>query len=217
LIRTLIFDLDGTIVDTEPTAARVIREVFSHWNLSLHPDDADYICGRKWEVVFDFLYSKYQIPVPKTLAAEKVMEGYRSALAVELPVVPGSVNAIRELSQTFPIGIVSGSHRREIEWAINQLGIASCFRFILGAEDYPKSKPAPDGYHKALEIMKEKAENTLVFEDSWAGIEAARKAGMWVVGVEAANHLGHDQSAAHQRISDFRDINANWVNSFSSK
>ncbi|MGZ3687945.1 MAG: HAD family hydrolase, partial [Bdellovibrionota bacterium] len=107
--------------------------------------------------------------------------------------------------------LVSGSHRSEILWALDKLQIRSHFQVILGAEDYPRSKPAPDGYEKALKTLAVKPNRSLVFEDSTAGIRSARDAGTWVVAITGTNHFKQDTSEAHHWIPDLREVNVDWI------
>jgi HAD superfamily hydrolase (TIGR01509 family) len=139
------------------------------------------------------------------------MAKYRQTLAERLDHVPGSVAAVRSLAGKFRLGLVSGSGRAEILWALDQLHILPHFEVILGAEDYPHSKPAPDGYLKALQMLGGEQSRTLVFEDSLAGIQSARSAGMWVVAVTSTNHYKQDNSAAHLHIPDLTPVTAEWV------
>jgi beta-phosphoglucomutase-like phosphatase (HAD superfamily) len=110
-------------------------------------------------------------------------------------------------------GFVSGSAREEIQYALKKLGIHQHFQFILGAEDYVRSKPEPDGYIEAMGALGLEPSKVLVFEDSQAGIRSARSAGTWVAAVTSTNYTGQDQSEAHLKIKDFVGINADWVKS----
>lgn len=216
-IDTLLFDLDGTIIDTEPSAAEAIRDCFGGWGIRVTAEDASFVTGRTWASAFDFLLSRYSVPVSREKVVDTVMAAYRDTLERDLHVVPGSVAAIQALagSGRFRLGLVSGSGRSEILWALKKLGIADHFEVILGAEDYPRSKPAPDGYAKALSVLGSRSERGLVFEDSTAGIASARAAGLWVVAITATNHFAQDTSKAHGAIIDLTAVDANWIEKFS--
>jgi HAD superfamily hydrolase (TIGR01509 family) len=212
-IQAVLFDLDGTIVDTELAAARVIREMFESWGLVIDPKDAEFLTGRTWASAFDLMFSKYEIPVPRPEGEKTMLDRYAAELKRELPVVKGSVSAVRALSETFPLALVSGSHRREILFALSTLGILECFRFVLGAEDYPRSKPAPDGYLKAMGTLTVDARSTLIFEDSEPGIESALAAGAKVVAITGTNHFLQNTGRAHHHIADLSGVDAEWVRS----
>jgi HAD superfamily hydrolase (TIGR01509 family) len=210
-IDTILFDLDGTLIDTEPSAARAVFDCFSEWGLPIIGEDTTYVTGRTWASAFDYLFGKYPPPMPRDQAVEHVMKKYRQTLAERLDHVPGSVAAVRSLAKNYRLGLVSGSGRSEILWALDQLKILPHFEIILGAEDYPRSKPAPDGYLKAMQILGSEQARTLIFEDSLAGIQSARAAGAWVIAVTSTNHFNQDVSAAHHQIADLTPVTADWV------
>lgn len=217
LIDTILFDLDGTLIDTEPAAARAINECFSRWGIQISPDDAQFITGRTWASAFQFLFNKYRIPVAAEEASGLMMKTYREALEEKLHQVPGSADAVRALAGRYRLALVSGSGRKEILWALDRLSVREHFEVILGAEDYPRSKPEPDGYSKALKLLGAEASRGLVFEDSQAGIASARAAGLWVVAITTTNHFGQDTSAAHHHIPDLRSVDASWVADLSQR
>lgn len=201
-VQTILFDLDGTLIDTEPTAAKAVQDCFKEWDLQVTEEDAAYVTGRTWNSAFTYLFSKYSIPVPAEDAKRQMKERYRTVLETELCVVPGSVQAVQALASRFPLGLVSGSSRADILWALKKLDIEKHFQVILGAEDYPRSKPQPDGYLKAVETLKADPKSCLVFEDSTAGIASARSAGLWVAAITSTNHFNQDTSQAHFKIKD---------------
>ena len=210
-IQGVIFDLDGTIVDTEGTAQSVIEEALLAWGLKLDVSHRGLVSGRTWAAGFDILFERYAVPVPRAEAEHEILARYRAATSRELLVIPGVVKAIRALAGTYPLALVSGSHRREILFALDRLKVRDLFTHIFGAEDYPRSKPAPDGFLKAIEALKVSPSQCLVFEDSAAGIAGARAAGLQVVAVTHANPFGESHSAAHSSIANFEGVDVEWV------
>jgi HAD superfamily hydrolase (TIGR01509 family) len=217
MIRTILFDLDGTLIDTEPSAAKAIAEGFASWGIQSDPADAHYLTGRTWQSAFDYYFKKYRVPIPHDQAADILLKRYRAELERELHVVPGSVDAVKALAPHFDLALVSGSYRSEILWALAKLGIKKHFKVIYGAEDYSRSKPAPDGYLKAMETLKADGPSTVVFEDSEPGIASGRSVGAWVVAITATNHFNHDTSFAHAKIPDLRGVDAKWIQELGRK
>ncbi len=214
-IKSILFDFDGTLVDTEPSAVKATQDCFKKWKIELDPKDSARVTGVTWNSAFEFLFKKYPIPLPKDEARQTILDHYRKETEKNLVIVPGCVQAVRSLCQVYLVGLVSGSDRADILRILDQLGIKDCFRVILGAEDYPKSKPAPDGYLKAASLLHTTPRECLVFEDSAPGILSARSAGMWVVAITSTNHFSFDLSQAHFKVPDLSSVNPAWISNLS--
>lgn len=221
MIEALLLDLDGTLVDTEPAAAQVVRQSFKDWNLGITDEvallDAQYVTGRTWRTAIEYYASKYKLPLSVDQALDHVLSRYRAGLLTHYRPIPGVQQAISALEADFKLAVISGSNVQDIEAILKHLGIRNKIQFVLGAEDYPQSKPAPDGYQKALSILGLDPKKALVFEDSWAGIESGIAAGAWVAAIEHANHFGQDQSRAHFKIPHWEVVNTEWIRNLKFK
>lgn len=211
LPRALLFDLDGTLVDTEPSAARILLETFKEWGILLEPSDAHFITGRTWTYALDYLFKKYPLPVDRPTGEALILGRYRAALSESVIEVPGARDAVRSLFGHLPMVVVSGSRREEIHLALTGLGVLECFEFYVGAEDYPASKPDPISYLTALKRLNLSANEAMAFEDSTAGITAARAAGLWTVAITSTNHFDQDHSASQHQLEDLRAVNPDWL------
>lgn len=209
----IIFDLDGTIVDTEPVAVQVMKTLLIELGVQPKEEHVKLITGRKWEVVSEFIEKHYQLPCSLQEFENEVLSRYHRQIQKGVPVVKGSVELICELSQNIPLGLVSGSHRKDILTVLDSLKIRDCFKHILGAEDYGKSKPDPEGFTKALLLLGADPKKALIFEDSTAGIESARGANTWVVAITDTNHYDQDQTQAHHKIANFTGVDLGWIKS----
>jgi HAD superfamily hydrolase (TIGR01509 family) len=211
-LQAVLFDLDGTLVDTEPAASRAIQEVFRSWGRPLAQEDSSVITGRTWGAAVELLEKKYGLPVTHRQAVETLMIRYRQELSTGVTEIPGARDCVLRLHQEkTPLALVSGSQRSEILHALGALGLVDCFPVLLGAEDYPRSKPAPDGYLKALKQLGAEPSRCVILEDSVPGIQSALAAGTQVVAVEYANHFAQDQSLAHVRVPDLRGVTPDWL------
>lgn len=212
MISTILFDLDGTLIDSEPMALKAITDCTHQWGVPVTHAQAAEVAGKKWEIAFDLLYQKFQMPLSREEASKAIVAQYQHLVRSEVPLVPGGAEAVAALAGAgYSMALVSGSIRDDIFWALRHLKIEKYFHLVLGAEDYRESKPSPEGYLKAMKHFGVRGSDCLVFEDSFPGITSGKSAGAYVVAIESTNHLGHDQSAADLRIKDLREVNSDWV------
>ena len=222
-IRAIIFDLDGTIVDTEILASRIVTEVFGEVGVALTAEDSKAVTGRRFDAALAFLFDRHldeKVHGGDTAheahpdqITRRILTRYRAAIEVEIGTVPGAVEAVKEYSQHYPLALVTGSSHHEVDRVMNHLKIRDCFKCIYAAEDYEWSKPDPDGFNRAIQELGVKPSETLVFEDSTPGIQSALSAGAWVAAITSTNHFGFDQSKAHWHIENFNEIDLKWIQS----
>lgn len=210
----VLFDLDGTLIDSEPTAARAVLQCFEAWGILVDPQHSQYVTGRTWKSALTYLSEKYPLPHSFDETMKRLLAQYRSELEKNLVTVPGAVEAVLALASVARLGLVSGSGREEILFALDRLQVRDHFEIILGAEDYERSKPAPDGYAKALHFLNGSPANTLVFEDSTAGIESAKNIGLPVIAITSTNHFNQKIDHADEAIEDLKAVNAQWIRHF---
>jgi HAD superfamily hydrolase (TIGR01509 family) len=211
MIKVIIFDLDGTIIDSEALSLQAIMDCSAKWGVPVTREEAGTVVGRKWDEAFDILFSHHSIPVSREEATRQVVARFQEIIRKDVFFVPEVKKAIEDFAKNFRLALVSGSHRADVLWALEKLGVKEKFEVIYGAEDYPRSKPSPDGYLKALKTMKVDAKEAVVFEDSVPGLASAEAAGIRSVAITSTNHFHHDQSLAQELIADYTGIDSAWV------
>jgi HAD superfamily hydrolase (TIGR01509 family) len=100
-----------------------------------------------------------------------------------LPLLPGAVKVVRDLAARFPLGLASSSPPQIIAYALREASILDCFQAVVSADDVGRGKPSPDVFLVTAKRVGYPAAQTAVFEDSTAGIRAARAAGTFVIAV----------------------------------
>jgi HAD superfamily hydrolase (TIGR01509 family) len=116
------------------------------------------------------------------------------------------VATVRRLARRSRLAVVSGASRVEVLDALASLGVRDAFQVVLGAEDYPRGKPAPDSYQMGVRRLGVAATRCIAIEDATPGILSARAAGVRVVGVQAGNFSGYDLSAADIVVDTLDDV-----------
>ena len=203
-----LFDLDGTLVDSErETAEAMARALEKGQGIRVEQSDKDFIIGRSWVAIYDSLRERYpqmtwtrdEIVLATSKMRDEVFDDHG------ITVLPGA----RELlawTQAHPRALVTGSSRIEVMQVLPRIGPEANFEVMFAAEDVPRSKPHPDGYHLAMEKLGLRPEHCLVIEDSVNGIAAGRAAGCVVVTARAGNFGGWDQSGAHRVIDTLAEL-----------
>jgi mannitol-1-/sugar-/sorbitol-6-phosphatase len=209
----LLFDLDGTLVDSERESAEaMVRALWRGQGIAADQSDRDYVIGRSWVAIFERLQQRYaqlQWTRDHLIAhtAELREEVFREQGVTILP------GAKALLANTLHVqrALVTGSSRVEAAQALRFLGDCAVFPVVMAAEDVAQSKPSPLGYLQACQALAVDPSHCLVLEDSQAGIAAGIAAGCTVVAVQAGNFAGWDQSAAHYVVPSLEAVTPMWL------
>jgi beta-phosphoglucomutase len=182
--RAVIFDFNGTLSQDEPVLCGIFMELFAEHGKPLSAQEYfDELAGLSDpEIVRTWLGPEH--PQVEEVIEERTRR-YRTAVA-DGSTVPEEVReAVRYAAGQVPLAIVSGAAREEIDAVLQAAGIAELFQAVVPAEGIPRGKPQPDGYLRALELLDGglTAADVLVFEDTEAGVAAAKGAGMRCVAV----------------------------------
>jgi HAD superfamily hydrolase (TIGR01509 family) len=212
VIRGFLFDLDGTLVDSErETAEAMARALQRHFGIIVEQYDRDYIIGRSWIAIYDSLRQRY--PHLTWTRAETIAHtaAMRDDVIAELgiTVLPGALQVL-EWTRGHKRGLVTGSSRQEVMQVLPHIG-SPAFDVIVAAEDVARSKPAPDGYLAALAALAIEPHEAIVVEDSEAGITAALAAGCHVLAVRAGNFGGWKQDHAHRVLDTLDELTPSLV------
>jgi HAD superfamily hydrolase (TIGR01509 family) len=197
MIRAILFDFNGVIIDDEPLHLRAYREALEAEGVAL--TDADYHeCLGMDDVTFTraAFDRARRTPTDEQLQAVIRREGelHRELIEDELPLFPGVVTFIKAASRVWPLGVVSMASRAQIDYVLERAKLVDYFAAVVSAEDVPAGacKPNPACYLRALEQLNRdrrgghrppSASSCLVIEDSPPGIQSGKAAGMRTLGV----------------------------------
>ena len=191
MLRAIIFDFDGVIVDSEKLIFQLTQQMAAQegWTVSEDEYFRDYLALDDRGII-EHLYLSHGRSVDVQRRDELVrwkFEAYQEIIRDGLPAMPGAVDFIKAAAARYPIAIASGSLRVEIEHLLGRLGLRESFVALATADDCARSKPDPEVYFKALDRLRARpqferppleAAECLAIEDAPLGVVAAQRAGM---------------------------------------
>jgi HAD superfamily hydrolase (TIGR01509 family) len=202
----VLFDLDGTLVDSERENVESVVLAARRWGAELTTEERAFVIGHSWNEIHARIVGNHRLDLSMAALIEAAVEEKRALLAAGYRALSGAVAAVRRLGRRSRLAVVSGASHGEVVDALESLGIVDAFAFVMGAEDYPRGKPAPDPYALAMQRLGAAPARTVVVEDATPGILSALAAGARVVGVREGNFSGYDLSAAHVVVDTLDEV-----------
>jgi len=188
MLKALIFDFDGLILDTETPEVMVWQSIYREFGFKLPVDEWEKTIGGYGISSFDAADHLADLSQGR-LEAETMRKRYRREVGMLIninPVMPGIISMIEQAQQAgLSLAIGSSSPHSWVDAHAKRLGIYHYFNQIICNDDVPpgRTKPHPDIYLKVLEQLKVQNTEALIFEDSPNGVESARRAKIFVVAV----------------------------------
>lgn len=183
-VRAVVFDFNGTLSQDEPILCEIFCELFAEHGRPLSAQQYfDELAGLSDpEIVRRWLGRDH--PHVGIVIAERVAR-YRAAVSDGSSVPEPVREAVRYAARRVPLAIVSGAARAEIEPVVAAAGLAPLLRAVVSSDDVVEGKPDPEGYVRAVELLDGglSAAEVVAFEDTEAGIAAAKAAGMRCIAV----------------------------------
>ena len=183
--RAYLFDCDGTIADSMPLHYIAWSTALGEWGCPFDETLFYEWGGKPVHEIISTLNRMQGLNMPVAEVAERKESLYYEQLP-NLKPVPEVLEQIEAQYGVIPLAVVSGSSRESVVNSLTALGLLERFDTIVGAEDYARSTPAPDGFLTAAERLGVSPADCLVFEDTALGIQAATAAGMASVRVPSA-------------------------------
>jgi HAD superfamily hydrolase (TIGR01509 family) len=205
--KAVLFDLDGTLVDTERENVESVVLAARRWQVELGPDIRKFIIGHSWNEIHARIQREYGLKVEMGVLISAAVEEKRALFATQgYQALPGALALVRRLGARAGLAVVSGSSKVEVQETIAGIGLTKCFQHLLGAEDYSRGKPHPEGYLAAMSLLGVAPGACIVIEDAEPGILAGKAAGAHVIAVKQGNFMGYDQSAADVIVDTLEQV-----------
>ncbi|MDP9121155.1 MAG: HAD family phosphatase [Acidobacteriota bacterium] len=207
MLRAILFDFNGVLVDDEPVHLELLQRILGEEGIGLSPEDyyGQYLGLDDRGCLTAVLAANGLAVTPPRLMRliARKASYYQEHMRRGYPFFPGAVELIAACARSgLMMGVVSGALREEVEGALGQAGLRPSFKVLVTAEDVEAGKPDPEGYLRALDALNSlpplperllHPHEVLAVEDSPAGLDAAAEVGLVTLGVAQtypASHLG---------------------------
>ena len=220
VLKAVLFDFNGVIINDEAIHEQLIEQLLIEENLRLAAGEFSRVClGRSDRACLSELLASrgrvvtedylMDLMVRKARAYQRQLEGLE-----KLPIYPGLADLMFNLrAAQLKLAVVSGALRSEVELVLQKSQLAAYFSLIVAGDDITASKPEPDGYLLAVERLNQQhpelnlqPSECLAIEDTPAGIQAAKRAGIPVVGVANTYPFHMMQRQANWAVDYLSDL-----------
>jgi HAD superfamily hydrolase (TIGR01509 family) len=185
VIKAVIFDLDGVLIDSEALNVQSVVDSFRKVGIKLEETEKNYIIGRHSTDYLPIFGKNHGISSAMQKTIDKLRhENYHALWDKVVTLMPGAKQAINYLkSKKITIVLATSSSRNAVNKFLNKFDQANTFSLIITKDDVARRKPDPQIYNLAKEKVNLKGEEILVVEDTQMGIEAAKAAGLVCVAI----------------------------------
>lgn len=188
MFDAILWDMDGTLVDTEGVVWEVMRRSFRRAaKIELPADFFTRLLGQSEIDFWRRTAGEFSLKPDDIARIKQAYDTEYIPMLASVPPLPGAIDKVRESARIAPIALVTGSTSAQASAVMATLEIGHLFRDVVACEMYEHGKPDPQPFLVAASNLEVEPARCLVIEDSPSGVTAAKKAGMKVVGVHEGN------------------------------
>ncbi len=220
MIQTVIFDMDGVIVDTEPVHRYAYFKQFEELNIAVTEEMYTSFTGFSTRNTFQKLKELFVIDqeVEDLIQRKRTIFNDAFDTKSDLELLPGVEKLIKDLyANGMQLILASSASKVTIERVFSRFKLHDYFTHVVSGEDFPKSKPHPAIFEHAASLSIAPKESCIVIEDSTNGVKAAKAAGLLCIGYNSLHSEAQDLTLADVIVQDFKELSFETVQQIDSK
>jgi HAD superfamily hydrolase (TIGR01509 family) len=217
MTQTVIFDMDGVIVDTEPVHSYAYFQHFAELNIDVSKDMFTSFMGNSTRNTFQKLKELFPIEgeVEDLIQRKRTLFNDAFDSKEDLYLIEGVENLIQDLHKNgMQLILASSAAKVTIDRVFRRFNLHQYFTHIVSGEDFPNSKPHPAIFEHAASLSVAPKENCIVIEDSTNGIRAAKAAGIFCVGYNSENSKLQDLSLADVVVNHLDELSFELISKY---
>jgi len=183
MIRAVVFDLDGVLVDSEPVWEQVRRGLVAERGGHWAPDAQHRLMGMSTPEWARYLSEDLGVGLPPEQVATVVIDRMAARYREHVPLMDGAVDAVHRIAARWPLAVASSAPATLIETVLQSAGLRSCFAVVMSTEQVAHGKPAPDIYLAVTARLGVEPARCAAVEDSSNGLRSAAAAGLHVIAI----------------------------------
>ncbi|ERM92035.1 phosphatase [Caldanaerobacter subterraneus subsp. yonseiensis KB-1] len=208
MIKAVIFDMDGVMIDSEPVHLRLERELFRELGVEITEEEHMTFVGSSSYYMWEKIKERFNLKESVEELVRRDRKRYLDHVLStgEIIPVPGIQELVKKLfEREYKLAVASSSPIDVIELVVQKLNLKNFFDMLVSGDYVKRSKPYPDIFLYTAEKLRVKPEECVVIEDSYNGVHAAKSAGMKVIGLVNPNSGNQDLSEADFIVKNLGD------------
>jgi HAD superfamily hydrolase (TIGR01509 family) len=205
MIKAVIFDMDGVVVDSEPLYQQAEERLFSEYGVTIPEEDWKLFRGCTEARFYELAHQRYSITAPVEELRRKGRGYVLSAFEADLDYKSGFTELQRDLKGRYQLGLVTSTPEQIFDKMDEQIGIRNYFDEVITGGMTVNNKPHPEPYLEMMRRLVVTPTESVIIEDSISGLQSALASGAWTIAITGSVPI-EDMPGAHRTIDSLTEI-----------
>ena len=207
MIKAILFDLDGVLIDSEPLHFEAHKKALEKFGVQLSLEDyMNFGVAKGDENLYANVAQKFNVTIDRNEISSFKKKIFKEILDAKGSLISGVLDVLKKLDGKCDCAIVSSGSKTSVDHIVDTFGIRKFFKVIVTGDDVERVKPFPEIYLKAIEMIGYEKEACIAIEDSETGIASAKAAGLRCVAIPNKFTMHQDFSKADSVLSSIKEL-----------